>query len=505
MLIIYGTDAPINHYPITTVTMIVVNIAVHTLIVLTGYDMMPWILAFGDGLHPIQWLTHNFLHINWLHLIGNMLFLWPFGLVVEGKLGWFRMLIFYLLIGSGQGMCQQVIMLAKDPIGDAEHLTAIFDNPNSPLDDATRKRVREQFRRDLLAKGFGALGASSVIFGLLAACAIWAPVNEFSVYVRLWLTIGGLYEWPILTVSGIFFFKEFFVLLIMGMPMSSEALHLLGFVVGGTVALVYLYNGFVDCEGFDLISHWSGEKFTPKRIVQRARRERDAEVGAAKPKGPPRAVVPQLSPIASKPLPVAPATAPSAINLPTAVPGNRGATFPLVDLTADPMLPPIEPQPLCALASISAGIESVDEVEVVEAIDECVVVDIDEDLTALDSIESAIERQDFKRALRELVVRRKVNPGFIVSPATLGRLAEGLLSRGDSKPAVSLLLIGAQSYHEHAARWRIRAAQVELAIHQNAVKALECLKRIDRQTLTPETREHFDKVSKIARQQIDSA
>ncbi|MBM3970315.1 MAG: rhomboid family intramembrane serine protease [Planctomycetes bacterium] len=28
------------------------------------------------------------LHAGWLHLIGNLIFVWGFGIVVEGKLGW---------------------------------------------------------------------------------------------------------------------------------------------------------------------------------------------------------------------------------------------------------------------------------------------------------------------------------------------------------------------------------------------------------------------------------
>ena len=40
-----------------------------------------------------------FLHGGWLHLIGNMLFLWVFGNNVEDRLGRFRFLGFYLLCG----------------------------------------------------------------------------------------------------------------------------------------------------------------------------------------------------------------------------------------------------------------------------------------------------------------------------------------------------------------------------------------------------------------------
>ena len=44
-------------------------------------------------------ISYMFLHGNWLHLIGNMLFLWVFGDNVEDALGHTRFLVFYLLCG----------------------------------------------------------------------------------------------------------------------------------------------------------------------------------------------------------------------------------------------------------------------------------------------------------------------------------------------------------------------------------------------------------------------
>ncbi len=46
-----------------------------------------------------SFLEASFLHAGWLHLIGNMLYLWIFGDNVEDKLGHFRYLFFYLLAG----------------------------------------------------------------------------------------------------------------------------------------------------------------------------------------------------------------------------------------------------------------------------------------------------------------------------------------------------------------------------------------------------------------------
>ena len=49
MFFIYGTDAPIYHYPIVTAVMVVINVAIHFAVSVTGYDVTPWILAFGDS------------------------------------------------------------------------------------------------------------------------------------------------------------------------------------------------------------------------------------------------------------------------------------------------------------------------------------------------------------------------------------------------------------------------------------------------------------------------
>jgi rhomboid family protein len=53
--------------------------------------------------------TSMFLHGGWLHLIGNMLFLYIFGDNVEDRLGHLRYLCFYLLCGVVAGLAQTVV------------------------------------------------------------------------------------------------------------------------------------------------------------------------------------------------------------------------------------------------------------------------------------------------------------------------------------------------------------------------------------------------------------
>jgi membrane associated rhomboid family serine protease len=58
------------------------------------YGVVPAIVLEGDQLYSL--LTSMFLHGGWLHLIGNMLFLWVFGDNVEAVFGKGMYLLFYL-------------------------------------------------------------------------------------------------------------------------------------------------------------------------------------------------------------------------------------------------------------------------------------------------------------------------------------------------------------------------------------------------------------------------
>ncbi|HYL09795.1 MAG TPA: rhomboid family intramembrane serine protease [Candidatus Acidoferrales bacterium] len=65
--------------------------------------------SFGEAFLPL--LTSMFLHAGWLHLLGNMLFLWIFGDNVEDFLGHFEYLLFYLVCGVGASLTHMVTNL----------------------------------------------------------------------------------------------------------------------------------------------------------------------------------------------------------------------------------------------------------------------------------------------------------------------------------------------------------------------------------------------------------
>jgi membrane associated rhomboid family serine protease len=65
-----------------------------------GIDLGPGVppCAFGELTYAAT-LTSMFMHGSWVHLLGNMWFLWLFGNNVEDSMGHLRFLVFYLLAG----------------------------------------------------------------------------------------------------------------------------------------------------------------------------------------------------------------------------------------------------------------------------------------------------------------------------------------------------------------------------------------------------------------------
>jgi len=78
---------------------------------LSYYRLDQFVNSWGivpDDLHVVSLLTSMFLHGGWLHLLGNMLFLWVFGRNTEDLIGGGRFLVFYLLCGLVAGVVQVI-------------------------------------------------------------------------------------------------------------------------------------------------------------------------------------------------------------------------------------------------------------------------------------------------------------------------------------------------------------------------------------------------------------
>jgi membrane associated rhomboid family serine protease len=63
----------------------------------------------SDLFNPVQFITHLFLHGNFIHLFSNMLALWMFGAVLENYWGPKRFLIFYFATGLGAALIHSLV------------------------------------------------------------------------------------------------------------------------------------------------------------------------------------------------------------------------------------------------------------------------------------------------------------------------------------------------------------------------------------------------------------
>ena len=232
IIIPWNTDAALYHPPIVTVGLIAVNVAAFGLILADPAAALPGLLVFGDGLHPVQWVTNVFMHGGILHLVGNMFFLWGFGLIVEGKIGWWRFLLLYLALGAIESAISQVAML----------------------------------------DGEGAvLGASGAIFGLMAVALVWAPRNELSCLgffgfrpYHFDVSVLGYVTFSVIVELALACWGEF--------EMSSQMLHLAGAVPGFAIGAAMVKWDFVDCEHWDVFAVLAGRPGeAPRKVVaQRA-------------------------------------------------------------------------------------------------------------------------------------------------------------------------------------------------------------------------------------------
>jgi membrane associated rhomboid family serine protease len=118
-------NVPTRSFPIVTAALIAVNAAVWIFYQLPDLNGSVLELAYqpcevttscppgaavGEDWH-VTALTAMFMHGDWLHIIGNMLFLWIFGNNVEDALGHVRFLGFYLLAGFAATALQTFITL----------------------------------------------------------------------------------------------------------------------------------------------------------------------------------------------------------------------------------------------------------------------------------------------------------------------------------------------------------------------------------------------------------
>jgi membrane associated rhomboid family serine protease len=126
-------DVPSRSLPVVTVLLIIANCVAFFLELKLGARLETVIHVLGvvpakffaggyllDGTYhrftfadrTIPLFTSMFLHGGWVHLIGNMWYLWIFGDNVEDRLGHFKFLLFYVMCGIAAALLQ--VFMAPD-------------------------------------------------------------------------------------------------------------------------------------------------------------------------------------------------------------------------------------------------------------------------------------------------------------------------------------------------------------------------------------------------------
>lgn len=106
-----------NVTPVMTLLIIAANVLVFLVEIGEPHYLQNRFIAtyalVPDRLHPSALVTSMFLHGGWIHLIGNMWFLWVFGSHIEEAMGSGKFLLFYLLCGVASAIVQFVFNLGS--------------------------------------------------------------------------------------------------------------------------------------------------------------------------------------------------------------------------------------------------------------------------------------------------------------------------------------------------------------------------------------------------------
>ena len=133
-------------------------------------QLVDWLQSPSGLEEPLTVITAAFIHGGWLHLIGNMLFLWVFGDNVEDALGHVAYLLFYLVAAVGAAALQ----------------VAIDHNGSIPM-----------------------VGASGAIAGVLGAYLVLYPTATVGVLIP-WFWFFGAFPVPAVFLIGFWFLLQLF-------------------------------------------------------------------------------------------------------------------------------------------------------------------------------------------------------------------------------------------------------------------------------------------------------
>jgi len=194
---------PSRTTPYITVTIIVLNAMAWLFELELPREVLPAFLqVYGvvpADFQPSTLVTSMFLHGSWMHVIGNMWYLWIFGDNVEDRVGHGRFIVFYLLCGMAAAFGQ------------------ILMDPTSTLPT---------------------IGASGAIAGVMGAYFVLYPQSRVLTLIPL-IIFWEIVELPATFLLGFWFLMQLFSAGAIAVTSSSHggggiafAAHVAGFVSG---------------------------------------------------------------------------------------------------------------------------------------------------------------------------------------------------------------------------------------------------------------------------------
>lgn len=215
MLIPLGTDRPLRRPTLVTIVLIAANVIVHVVMAsMHAADPQRAASLMNDGSFrglaspPHAYMTYAFLHGDWLHLLGNMLFLWVFGPPVEDRFGRLGFTAFFLASSAVAAVGQGVL------------------NPG-PM-----------------------IGASGAVAAVTGAFLVMFPFTHVRVLSLLFVI--GVFTLPSWVLIAISIARDMIGL---GMPGDvAHFAHLGGYGFGAAVSLALLALRVLPREHYDLLS-----------------------------------------------------------------------------------------------------------------------------------------------------------------------------------------------------------------------------------------------------------
>ncbi|MBK8669612.1 MAG: rhomboid family intramembrane serine protease [Saprospiraceae bacterium] len=187
-----------GHKPIFSYSFIVINILVFIMQVSTPgnliceFSAIPLDIIKGHSYHTL--LSSIFMHGSWMHLLGNMLFLWVFADNIEAKIGNLNFLIFYLAGGLFASFAHIYFSTVSTELSQITCYPCMDSNPCAsgiPISSAV----------------IPSLGASGAISAVMGTYLLMFPKSQIKVLVLIFFR--SFYV-PALLFLGLWFVQQLF-------------------------------------------------------------------------------------------------------------------------------------------------------------------------------------------------------------------------------------------------------------------------------------------------------